>query len=355
MEDITLINVTKRFGKILAVHDVSLRIFRGSLFFLIGPSGCGKTTLLRLIAGLCDLEEGDILLGSRSIKDLPPHRRDTVMVFQNYALWPHLTVYQNIAYGLEERKVKKGERHGLIEEALQMVRLQGYEARKPAELSGGEQQRVALARALVVKPKAVLLDEPLSNLDARLREEMRQEIKRIHEETGITMVYVTHDQKEALTMADYIAVMNRGRIEQVGTPQDVYHHPANLFVALFMGEANLLKGRLEKVNNLHGYVVTPLGTFRGKLAKEGMIAGQEVTMMVRPEDLKFHGVGENNIVGKVEKTFFFGATEQVILSGYGYSFKILTLSGETKKEKGQKVAVSFKSDRTILFPAEENP
>jgi iron(III) transport system ATP-binding protein len=214
MENIILKNVTKRFGKTEAVGNVSLEIKAGSLFFLLGPSGCGKTTLLRMISGFCDLDEGDIFFGGRSIKTVAPGKRNTAMVFQNYALWPHLSVHENVAYGLEERGVPRDKRRVMVREALQSVRMEEYEYRKPNELSGGQQQRIALARALVVKPDAVLLDEPLSNLDAKLRMEMRHEIRRIHDETGITMIYVTHDQKEALTMADEIAVMSMGRVEQ---------------------------------------------------------------------------------------------------------------------------------------------
>ena len=233
-------NLVKRFGATTALDHVTLDIRPGELFFLLGPSGCGKTTLLRHIAGFYTPDEGRILIGDEDVTDVPPHRRDTGMVFQSYALWPHMTLAENVAFGLRMRGVGKAETAERVRKALAAVKMEDKASRKPNQLSGGQQQRVALARALVVQPRCLLLDEPLSNLDAKLRLEMRGEIRRICKEAGLTAVYVTHDQKEALSIADRLAVMQAGRLEQVGAPLEVYRAPRNRFVASFIGETNFL-------------------------------------------------------------------------------------------------------------------
>jgi iron(III) transport system ATP-binding protein len=227
-------HISKHFGKTVAVDDVNLDIAQGELFFLLGPSGCGKSTLLRIIAGLAEPTAGRVFFGERDVTDQDTRHRNAVMVFQSYALWPHMTVRENVRFGLGVRGVNKSEQLVLVDEVLDIVHMREYSSRKPSELSGGQQQRVALARALAVKPACLLLDEPLSNLDAKLRHEMRGEIKGICKSAGLTTVYVTHDQKEALAIADRIAVMRAGRIEQVGTPSDVYHRPVNEFVREFL-------------------------------------------------------------------------------------------------------------------------
>ncbi|HOK78989.1 MAG TPA: ABC transporter ATP-binding protein, partial [Verrucomicrobiota bacterium] len=232
---ISLRGISKRFGNLKALECVSLDVADRELFFLLGPSGCGKTTLLRIVAGFTQPDAGEVWFGDRCLNGVPPHKRNTGMVFQNYALWPHMTVAENVAYGLEVRGFKRDERDRLVNEALQTVRLESVADRRPSELSGGQQQRVALARALVIRPDVLLLDEPLSNLDARLRLELREEIRRIHDQTHITTLYVTHDQKESLSMADRIAVMRSGMVEQVGAPRAVYSKPATRFVADFIG------------------------------------------------------------------------------------------------------------------------
>ena len=233
-------NLVKRFGATTALDHVTLDIRPGELFFLLGPSGCGKTTLLRHIAGFYTPDEGRILIGDEDVTNVPPHRRDTGMVFQSYALWPHMTLAENVAFGLRMRGVGKAETAERVRKALAAVKMEDKASRKPNQLSGGQQQRVALARALVVQPRCLLLDEPLSNLDAKLRLEMRGEIRRICKEAGLTAVYVTHDQKEALSIADRLAVMQAGRLEQVGAPLEVYRAPRNRFVASFIGETNFL-------------------------------------------------------------------------------------------------------------------
>ncbi len=352
MEDIIVKNATKRFGNTLAVDHVSLEIEAGSLFFLLGPSGCGKSTLLRMIAGFCAIEEGDILFGARSLKTMAPGKRNTAMVFQNYALWPHLNVHANVAYGLEERGVPAAERRRRVGEALRGVRMEEYEFRKPNELSGGQQQRVALARALVVNPDAVLLDEPLSNLDARLRMEMRHEIRRIHDETGVTMLYVTHDQKEALTMADQIAVMSMGRIEQVGTPRAIYHAPINVFVASFIGEANLVPGELISAADGQGSIRTRFGAFNGRLGRPGMRPGEAACCLIRPENLYLSDGGENRIDVEVEGVVFLGESEQYLLRAGDLHLKALAIGGPAGIGKGARVQAGFRAEHALLLPFE---
>jgi ABC-type sugar transport system ATPase subunit len=237
--NLRLKNVLKRFDTSVIVNQVNLEIESGELFFLLGSSGCGKTTILRMLAGFYDPEEGDIFFGDKRINGVPPHLRNTALVFQNYAVWPHLTVFDNVAYGLRVRKCSDSEIQQRATAALNKVKMEHLRLRKPPSLSGGQQQRVALARAIVVNPDLLLFDEPLCNLDAKLRIEMRDEIKRLHAETKITSLYVTHDQEEALSLATRIAVMSAGKIEQIGTPYEIYNHPANPFVASFIGEMNL--------------------------------------------------------------------------------------------------------------------
>jgi iron(III) transport system ATP-binding protein len=270
-------------GLTKAVDDISLTINSGDLFFLLGPSGCGKTTLLRMIAGFIEPTSGSILFNGRDVARVPPAKRNTGMVFQSYALWPHMSVAQNVAFGLSVRKVPKPEREQRVMEALRAVRMDQYAKRKPNQLSGGQQQRVALARALVVRPEVLLLDEPLSNLDAKLRLEMRHEIKRICKESGLTTVYVTHDQKEALSMADNIAVLDMGVIAQIGTPRDLYDRPRTRFVADFLGETNFIEAKAE---GPAGPGALRLSAPAGPLvstAFEGTPPTGPVTCSIRPE------------------------------------------------------------------------
>ncbi|MBR3653569.1 MAG: ABC transporter ATP-binding protein [Bacteroidales bacterium] len=265
-----------------AVRDTSLTIEPGSFVTLLGPSGCGKTTTLRMIAGFESPDEGEIYLGEEPINELTPNKRDTAMVFQSYALLPHYNVFDNVAYGLKLRKVPKDEIHERVLKILALVELEGMESRMTNQLSGGQQQRVALARALVIEPSVLLFDEPLSNLDAKLRVTMRTEIRRIQQEVGITAIYVTHDQSEAMALSDNIIIMNKGVVAQMGTPQEIYYHPVDEFVADFIGEANFLRG---KMTGRDGDSVTLdiEGTPLKVEAREGMEKGQEYTLVLRPE------------------------------------------------------------------------
>ncbi len=287
MAQIRLVNVRKEFGPTAALQDITLTIEHGELLAILGPSGCGKTTTMQLLAGFLVPDAGEIWADDRLISSprtvVPPERRRMSLVFQSYALWPHLTVFQNIAFGLEMRRLPFDEIKRRVSSILEMVNLVGYEKRYAHQLSGGQQQRVALARALVVEPDTLLLDEPLSNLDANLRDQMRFEIRRIHERTQIATVYVTHDQAEALVIADRIAVMNKGRIEQTGTPQEIYERPQSRFVASFIGGANCLAGQLVAP----GLVRCGPLQFRA-IDGQGLRAGDEVVLCIRPHAVKVH-------------------------------------------------------------------
>ena len=273
-----------------AVKDTSLTIEPGSFVTLLGPSGCGKTTTLRMVAGFESPDEGEIYLGDQAINALTPNKRDTAMVFQSYALLPHYNVFDNVAYGLKLRKVPKDEIQQRVMRILDLVELTGMEGRMTNQLSGGQQQRVALARALVIEPSVLLFDEPLSNLDAKLRVSMRTEIRRIQQEVGITAIYVTHDQSEAMALSDNIIIMNKGVVAQVGTPQEIYYHPNSEFVADFIGEANFLKGALDKMDGDHA-VLNVEGHAARVPAKEGMTQGSEYTVVLRPESASLQDEG----------------------------------------------------------------
>jgi ABC-type Fe3+/spermidine/putrescine transport system ATPase subunit len=283
--DVAVVGVTKRFGEVTAVQDLSLDVAHGEFLTLLGPSGCGKTTTLNMIAGFLRPDDGQVLLGGRRVDHLPPYRRDTAMVFQQYALFPHMSVAENIAFGLQMRKVPKGEIGRRVRRALEIVHLPELGERRPSQLSGGQQQRVALARAIVVEPTVLLLDEPLSNLDLKLRENLRLEIKRVQRELGITTIYVTHDQGEALVMSDRIAVMNQGVVEQLGPPAEIYEEPRTAFVAEFIGTSNFLRGRLDGVGDGTASIVLADGArLQARRRPDGPTDG-EVLVMVRPEHL----------------------------------------------------------------------
>jgi spermidine/putrescine ABC transporter ATP-binding subunit len=286
MPTLHLERIVKKYGKVKAVDELSLEVREGELLTLLGPSGCGKTTVLRCVSGFIKPDSGDIYLGDRKITEIPPQKRGIGLVFQNYALWPHMTVFQNLAFGLKIKKLSKNEIRQKVERALALVQLEGFGDRYPRQLSGGQQQRVALSRALVLEPDILLLDEPLSNLDALLREQMRFEIAQIHKQAGITTIYVTHDQTEAMVISDRIAVLEKGRIMQLGTPLEIYSKPANKFVAGFMGTTNFIYGKVISFDKDYAEVTTDEGvtlTGRGRELKKG----DEVDVAIRPESIKF--------------------------------------------------------------------
>lgn len=315
MLPIRLRKVTKQFGPTTAVDHIDLVIEPGELFFLLGPSGCGKTTLLRMIAGLIDPTAGSIHFGDRDVTRLPTSARNAAMVFQGYALWPHMTVAQNVAFGLDVRRVAAAEKRQRVDEALRIVRMDDLADRRPAQLSGGQQQRVALARALVVNPDVLLLDEPLSNLDAKLRLEMRLEIRRICTEAKITSVYVTHDQEEALSMADRVAIMNRGHIAQLGSPQMIYAQPVSEFVAGFIGQTNILSGRVRSINNGLAEIEHAAGILRSRRFPEDLINNAVVKCSIRPEALRLIDgqTAENQLLGQLRQSVYLGHSSQFVV------------------------------------------
>ena len=343
--DVRLENVVKRFDGAPAVAGISLDVPPGSFFALLGPSGCGKTTTLRMIGGFEEPNEGRIFLGDRDVVGLPPYKRDVNTVFQSYALFPHMSIEGNVVFGLERKGVQKGERDGRVAEVLDLVGLAGFAKRKPRQLSGGQQQRVALARALVNHPRVLLLDEPLGALDLKLRKHMQLELKRIQSEVGITFVHVTHDQEEAMTMADAIAVMNHGRIEQLGPPQELYERPATAFVAGFLGISNLLPGTVE------GPDAVRLESGEIVRATVGACDG-DVAAGVRPEKIALGpGGGENELAGTVSETAFIGVgTQLVVQTGAGVVqvFAQNIGSGTDLPGRGSPVTLSWNREATFV-------
>ena len=313
--EVRLVNLVKRFDEVTAVDGIDLCVPGGEFFSLLGPSGCGKTTSLRLIAGFEQPTDGTILLDGVDVAHVPPHQRNVNTVFQSYALFPFLSVEQNVAFGLRYKGVSAGEGKRRVAEALALVRMEGMEKRRPAQLSGGQQQRVALARALVLNPAVLLLDEPLGALDAKLRKALQLELKTLQQEVGVTFVYVTHDQEEALTMSDRIAVMSSGRIEQVGTPGEVYEEPATAWVADFLGISNLMDAHADG-STADGSCAVQVGDFRLRAARGDTGETGPVKVVIRPErvSLEPHGAsGENRVPGMIERLVYMGPTVQLIV------------------------------------------
>jgi spermidine/putrescine transport system ATP-binding protein len=336
---IELLGVNKRFpsgaAEVAAVEDMDLAVSAGEFFSLLGPSGCGKTTTLRMLAGFEEPTSGRILLYGKDMVGVPPYRRDVNMVFQHYALFPHMSVYDNIAFGLRHKKVAKDEIQRRVAEALRLVELEGREQRRPRQLSGGQQQRVALARALVNRPRALLLDEPLGALDLKLRRAGQLELKRIPREVGITFVYVTHDHEEALTMSVRLAVMNAGRIEQLGTPRDLYERPATRFVANFLGTSNILGGRLEPAGD--GWRLAGLGAGERVLVHgDGLGSGQEVEIVVRPEKMALHAASEPPPDGQCALRC---TVAEVVYLGTSTNYSVVTGGGDQVSVYRQNAAV----------------
>ncbi len=345
--------VTKRFGETTALNSVSLEIEAGELFFLLGPSGCGKTTLLRSIAGFYIPEQGSIHFGDANVTELPPHKRETGMMFQSYALWPHMTIFQNVAFGLEQRKTPKSEIETRVNDALKMVKMEEYALRKPNQLSGGQQQRVALARALVVRPKCLLLDEPLSNLDAKLRNEMRTEIRDICKKHNLTTIYVTHDQKEALSIADRMAVMDKGEVVQIGEPQSVYKRPKNVFVSTFIGESNIVEGTVVRTAVGEAIVQCPLGDICGALAdpENPPAEGSRVFLSIRPESIHIENeaVEENCFSGTMKEAVYYGEVAHYTMECNGIEMKISELNPRfARLSSGKPYAWADSEDVVVL-------
>ncbi len=347
MAPVELRGLTKRFAALSVVDNVSLRIDHGQLVCLLGPSGCGKTTTLRLIAGFLEPSDGEIRVGDRlvssSARTLPPEQRKMSMIFQSYALWPHMTVTENIVYGLRLRKMDRDTIAKKLAAILATTKLEPLAQRYPGELSGGQQQRVALARALIVEPETLLLDEPLSNLDANLREEMRFEIRRLHDEYRYTTVYVTHDQSEAMTTADLIAVMNSGRIDQLGTPEDIYARPESEFVARFIGASNVIKGTARDENHV-AFAGATLQVVGARLT-----AGQSAPVAIRQHDIQLSTQApaspENTIRAVVTRQVFLGANRDYMLEVSDGTALRVTTPTETAVEKGSQVWLTLPPDR----------
>jgi spermidine/putrescine transport system ATP-binding protein len=322
--DVRLERVTKAFGETVAVDDLSLDIQEGEFFSMLGPSGCGKTTTLRMIGGFEEPTRGTVYLGGRDVTELPPYRRDVNTVFQSYALFPHLDVFENVAFGLKRKKVDKSEVQRRVLDSLHLVDLPGFEHRKPTQLSGGQQQRVALARALVNEPKVLLLDEPLGALDLKLRKQMQLELKRIQTEVGITFIYVTHDQEEAMTMSDRLAVMRHGRVEQIGPPEAVYESPATEFVAGFLGASNLLDGEVKEEREGNSLILLSGGsTVVVPTDRVDGGVGDEVRVGVRPEKITLQPEageappGLNSLSGLLRMSTYIGVSHQYTVEGPG--------------------------------------
>ena len=353
MFGIELENVTKRFDNVLALDRINLEVDAGEFFFLLGPSGCGKTTLLRILAGFEQPESGRVLFDERDVTAVPPHERNTGMVFQNYALWPHMTVWKNVEYGLTMRNMPQHERDQKVKRALEMVQMSGYAERSPNQLSGGQQQRVALARALVIEPGVVLLDEPLSNLDARLRLEMREQLQDLQRTLGVTMIYVTHDQKEALAMGARIAVMQMGKVAQIGTPREVYMQPLTRFVADFIGEINLISGEIKSVAS-EVIAATDVGDIRGQAGYEGVQVGDRVLCAIRPEAMDFldeSGTTDNVIFGRVRRAIYLGEVEQFFVElASGDQVKLIQYGATMQRaQPGDEVRLGFSQQQVVVL------
>jgi spermidine/putrescine transport system ATP-binding protein len=350
---VELAGVTKRFGQFVAVDDLTLDIYEGEFFSLLGPSGCGKTTTLRMIAGFEDPTEGGISVAGDPVRGVPPYRRPVNTVFQSYAIFPHLNVFDNVAFGLRRAGVKGEELRERVIDACEMVQLSGFEKRKPNMLSGGQQQRVALARALVNRPKVLLLDEPLGALDLKLRKEMQLYLKDLQHEVGITFIYVTHDQEEALTMSDRIAVMNEGKVQQVADPPTLYERPNSRFVADFIGQTNVFSGTVEAVDGSRVTLSVPSGEKVEASTGEAEVGvGQETHAAVRPEKVRFGGEGDNVMTIKIHQIVYLGVSTQYIADLPGGGKLVLyqqNTTEETHPEIGDEARVSWDARNCLIL------
>jgi len=351
--EVELLNVSKRFGDTLAVDSVSLGVTGGEFLTLLGPSGCGKTTLLRMIAGFELPDEGRVMLGGRDVTGIPPFKRDVTTVFQHYALFPHMNVFENVAFGLKQKRAARECVTARVGEALEMVKMGGLEKRRPSELSGGQQQRVALARALVVHPRVLLLDEPLAALDQKLRKQMQLELKSLQQRVGISFVYVTHDQEEALTMSDRIVVMNAGRIEQTGCAEEIYERPQTEFVASFIGVSNIIKGIVTARRN--EYSIIKLGDTEIEALGDDTKIGDLVRLMIRPEKIvmTFDG-SEGALAATIESAVYLGeSTHWKIKLRDGQTMTVLEQNRSSSRAiqelVGKETRVSWNSDSAVIL------
>ncbi|WP_245362180.1 ABC transporter ATP-binding protein [Rhizobium sp. NXC14] len=353
--DVEVVNVTKTFGEFVAVNDVSFAIPKGEFFSLLGPSGCGKTTIMRMISGFGQQTSGQIRIAGRDMSGIKPYQRPTNLVFQHLALFPHLSVARNIAFGLEMAGERRPAILTKVAEALDLVQLQGYADRRIDQLSGGQRQRVAIARALVKRPTVLLLDEPLGALDLKLREQMQIELKRIQREAGTTFIYVTHDQREAITMSDKIAVINKGRIEQIDTASAIYEHPSTSFVAGFIGDTNFLHGRLTSVSSGHGVVA--IGSSEVQVPLNFIaVAGDAITLSVRPEHLHLGPASNgacNSFSARVDDVIYLGSLSHYRLALDGGIFLTAEVQNRSNApiSRGDATTVSWKPEAATAFPA----
>ena len=352
-EKVEIDRVTMRFGAFTAVREVSLEIGAGEFFSFLGPSGCGKTTLLRLISGFIEPSAGEIRIGGRNMRGTPPNKRPTALIFQNLALFPLMSVAENIAFGLEARGVARAVRRKRAEQLLELIALQGQGDKKVAELSGGQRQRVAIARALAVEPAVLLLDEPLSALDLKLRQHMRAELRDLQRKTGVTFIYITHDQGEALTMSDRVAVMSHGVVEQVGRPDEIYNHPLSENVARFVGEVNAFEASVTAASGSDASVSTPLGPMQCRNPR-ALSIGDQAVLFVRPERCRLNPVDgcENLIQARVERLDFEGAFANLLLQAGAHPLAVqLPNDGDDRlPAPGQEVTIGFSAQDALVLP-----
>lgn len=354
--DVEIKGATKQFGSNVVLNGIDLQVKQGELLTLLGPSGCGKTTTLNLIAGFLDADQGDVYIKGKKVNKVPPYKRDLGMVFQTYSLFPHMTVYENLSFGLKLRKVAKADQKKKIERALELVKMSGLEHRYPRELSGGQRQRVAISRALVVEPELLLLDEPLSNLDAKLRHELRAEIKRLQKEIGVTTIFVTHDQEEALSMSDRVVVMNAGKIEQISSPTSIYNHPESEFVFQFIGKSNSFVGKVVEMNNDKisvqvgkELIYVKSGNMMGE--DRSLAAGDEVKLYIRPEKVNISSNGDEFGLhkAKINQINYLGTSWEIDVSLLGESVQVLTNSFDSSWQSGSEVYVGWNPSDMMLI------
>ncbi|QIB36013.1 ABC transporter ATP-binding protein [Ancylobacter pratisalsi] len=348
-KDVRLDKVSIRFGDATAVHPTDLSIHAGEFFSILGPSGCGKTTLLRTVSGFIEPTEGRVLIGGEDMVGKGPNERPTALIFQNLALFPLMSVAENVAFGLEARGVGKAERLRRAQELLDLVALGGFGDKKPADLSGGQRQRVAIARALAVEPSVLLLDEPLSALDLKLRQHMRAELRAIQRRVGITFIYITHDQGEALAMSDRVAVMSRGRLEQVAEADALYADPATPFVATFVGEQNVMHGKVASLSDGQAVVDTPIGRFNGR-ARGPLAIGDEALMLVRPERIELAGAGDNTITARLVARNLEGPSVNLVCAAGDQPLTVTVPNGPTARALPEMLTLSFSRQDALVFP-----